>query len=138
MAEAANTEDKITGLAIHFAITYCPTMEIKLFYFVDKILSDESSRTIIQTYVHLFRSKVVKDKKSISLMKEFYHVLAKTLDLQYGNILLATSSKSQLQTVIDNDWPFFTNNTDLVKDCLYDSECKSIQNIIQGQGLASI
>ena len=71
-------------------------------------------------------------------MKVFFHVLAKTLDLQYGNILLATSSKPQLQAVIDNDWPFFTNNTDLVKDCLSDSECESIQNIIRDQGLASI
>ena len=67
-------------------------------------------------------------------MKEFYGALAKTLDLQYGNILLATSTKAQLQAVIDNDWPFFTNNTDLVKSCLLDSKCSSIKDIIQNLG----
>ena len=57
-----------------------------------------------------------------------------TLNLQYGNILLATSTNSQLQSVIDNDWPFFTNQTDLVKTCLTDSDCDSIHDIIQKLG----
>ena len=135
LGTSVNFEDKLTGLAIYFAITHCPTMDIKLFNFANRMISNESSITVIQTYVNLFRSKVVKDKKSNSLLMEFYHVLAKTLDLQYGNILLAKSTKSQLQAVIDNDWPFFTNNTDLVKDCLSDSDCDGLQNIIQEQGI---
>ena len=68
-------------------------------------------------------------------MIEFYEILATTLNLEYGNILLATSTKSQLQAVIDNDWPFFTNNTDLVKICLLDSDCGVIQDIIQDLGI---
>ena len=68
-------------------------------------------------------------------MKTFYDVLAGTLKLDYGNILLATSTKSQLQALIDNDWPFFTNTTDLLKDCLMNSDCDDIQEIIQELGL---
>ena len=60
--------------------------------------------------------------------------LAATLNLQYGNILLATSTKSQLQTVRDNDVPFFTNNTDLVKTCILDSECDRLQDVIGDLG----
>ena len=84
--------------------------------------------------VNLFQSGVLQDRTSFTQAKEFYLVLASTLQLQYGNVLLATSTKSQLQTVIDNDWPFFTNYTHLVKKCLKDTDCDSIQDIIQKLG----
>ena len=130
--QTRSDEDTRTGFAIFHAIVFCP---IQLYHFVDQLLSFESSRTIIQAYVNLFHTKVIKDKTMISLMKEFYEILATTLNLEYGNILLATSTKSQLQAVIDNDWPFFTNNTDLVKICLLDSDCGVIQDIIQDLGI---
>ena len=60
--------------------------------------------------------------------------VADTLNLHCGNVLLATSTRSQLQSVIDNDWPFFTNNTDLVKSCLLNSTCEGIQDIIGKPG----
>ena len=128
-------EDVRTGLELFHAIMFCPIMDIKLFLFVDQLLSNESSRTIIQTYVNLFRSGIIKAATSISLMKEFYDVLATTLNLQYGNILLATSKKSQLQAVLDNNWPFFTNHTDLVKTCLLDLDCEGIQGVVQNIGM---
>ena len=127
-------EDVETGLDLFHAIVYCPSMNIKLFQFVDKLLSNESSRTIIHAIVNVFRSKVVQDRTSITQLNMFYGVLAKTLDLQYGNILLATSTKAQLQTVIDNDWPFFGNNTELVQSCLLDSKCGGIKDVIKNLG----
>ena len=78
---------------------------------------------------------MVKDGRNFILAKEFYFVLASTLDLQFGKILLATSTKSQIQEVIDKDWPFFTNNTDLVKKCLSDNKCDSIQDIVKKIGM---
>ena len=110
-------------------------MVIKLFMFVDELLSTQSSRTIIQTFVNLFRSSDITDMASFGLAKEFYFVLASTLQLQYGNILLATASKSEIQSVIDNDWPFFTNSTDLVKACLEDLGCDKLQEFIQNLGI---
>ena len=68
------------------------------------------------------------------MAKDFYIELAAVLDLQYGSVLLSTSSKAQLQTVIDNEWPFFTNNTDLVKDCLLHFNCGGVQDILQRLG----
>ena len=106
----------------------------RLFSFLDQLLSVESSRTIIQSVVNLFLTGAVKNATRSKLAKEFYVDLAMTLNLQYGNILLATSTNSQLQSVIDNDWPFFTNQTDLVKTCLMDSDCDSIHEIIQELG----
>ena len=65
-------------------------------------------------------------------MNKFYDILAATVDLEYGNISMATLTKAQLRAVVDNEWPFFANNTKLVKNCLEFSECDIIQNVIQG------
>ena len=62
-------------------------------------------------------------------------VVASTLQLHYGNILLATSTNKHLQAVIRNDWPFFANNTDLVEKCLQESHCEGIQDIAQKNGI---
>ena len=134
---STSDEDITTGFGLFHAVVFCPSsleMDSKYFQFVDQLLSNESSRTIIQTFVNMFHSGIIKDATRIAQTKEFYDVLATTLNLQYGDILLATASKSQLQAVIDNDWPFFTNHTDLVKTCLKDSDCDSIQDIAQKLG----
>ena len=68
------------------------------------------------------------------LTKKFYLRLATALDLQYGKVLLASSTRAQLQAVIDNDLPFFTNMTDILKTCIYQSECTDIQEILHKQG----
>ena len=70
----------------------------------------------------------------MTLAKAFYIDFATALNLQYGNILLATSTKSQLQALRNIDVPFFTNNTDLVKACLSDSKCDRLQDIIGDLG----
>ena len=100
-------EDIETGYQLFHAIVYCPTAVIKLFRFIDQLLSNERERTIIQTVVNLFQSGAINDQTSFTLAKKFYFVLASTLNLQFGNILLATSTKAQLQAMIWNDWPFF-------------------------------
>ena len=68
------------------------------------------------------------------LTKKLYLRLAATLDLQYGKVLLAISTRAQIKAVIDNDWPFFTNLTDMLKTCLYHSNCEDLQEILQKQG----
>ena len=133
--EPVTYEDIKTGFELFFANANCPSpLLVKLFTFLDELLSSESSRTIIQSIVNLFLSGSIKDKTSLSLAKEFYIVLASTLNLQHGNILLATSTRSQLQTMIDEDWPFFTNCTSLVKTCLKESDCDGVQDIVQKLG----
>ena len=135
MEGPTTAEDIATGFEIFHAIVYCPSSVFKLFSFIDQLLSSETSRTIIRSMVNLFQSGVLQDRTIFTQAREFYFVLASTLQLQYGNVLLATSTKSQLQTVIDNDWPFFTNYTHLVKMCLKDSDCDGTRNIIQQLGL---
>ena len=127
----------MTGFKLYHAVVFCPEMDIKLYTFVDQLLSNESSRTIIQSFANLFHSgdlKSLRGGKYQKPGKEFYMDLAATLNLEYGNILLATSTNSQLQAAIDNDEPFFTNNTNLVKACILDSKCDRLRDIIGNLG----
>ena len=134
MEGPATDRDVMTGFKLYHAIVYCSVIDIKLYRFVNQLLSTERKRTIIQSYANLFHSGVLKGTTGIILAKAFYMDLAATLDLEYGNTLLATSTKSQLQAVRDIDGPFFTNNTDLVKNCVLDSKCDRLQGIIKEMG----
>ena len=129
---SGETSDKdiLFGYDLFNAVMFCPPAIVsKTYNMFDQLLSVETSRTIIQTIISLFQSKVIKDDITFNLIRQFYLVLAKTLDLQYGNILLATSTTAQMKTVIWNKWPFFSNNTDLVKRCLQKSNCDTYQNL---------
>ena len=129
----ASEEDVRSGYKLFHAIAHCPTMTIKLFRFINQLLSNESSRTIIQTFGNLFHSEA--DKMSFTLAKQLYHQLSFTLNLQYGNVLLAMLTNGQLQTLTRNDWPFFANNSDLVEKCLQESHCDGIEDIFQRLGI---
>ena len=136
----AKTEEQITdddieaGLEFFHAIAFCPSIVIKVYTFIDQLLRYETSRTIIQTIVHLFRSGAITDDKTLFLTKQFYHVLGSTLELQYGNILLATSTMSQLQALKRNNLPFFENYIEFIEKCLHDSICDFVQDIYQKFG----
>ena len=127
-------EDILRGFDLYHLIVFCPEMDIKLHRFVGQLLSSERKRTIIQSFANLFHSGIFKGTTSITLIKAFYMDLAATLQLQYGNLLLATSTKSQLKAVRDMDGPFFTNNTDLVGTCILDSKCDRLQDVIRYSG----
>ena len=138
LLEPATNKDAMTGFQLYHAIVYCPEMDIKLYSFVDQLLSSESKRTLIQSSANLFHSEVLKNQLSDRyhrFAKLFYMDLATTLNLQYGNILLTTSTNSQLQDLIDIDAPFLTNSTDEVKTCILDSKCDILQDFIGDQGI---
>ena len=127
-------EDIKTGLVLFHAAQFCPTLVVKMHNFIDQLLAKKYSRTIIQTIVGLFQLTAIEEENSFNLTKQFYQILASTLDLQYGNLLLATSTKAQLQAVMRNKWPFFTNYTDLVEDCLREEHCSFLQNVFRNLG----
>ena len=84
-----------TGYELFHAVLFCPPSKVfKLYTFIDKLLSKETSRTIIQTVVHLFQSDDVPDETILNLAENFYKIMVSTLDLQYSSIMLAMSTKS--------------------------------------------
>ena len=132
--EPSNQDIEI-GSDLFHAVMFCPAMIFKTYTFIDRLLSNESSRTIILTFTQLFQSGALKDRASFTLAKQFYQVFATTLDLQYGNILLVTSNTAQWKGMIRNDWPFLGNNTDAVQNCLEESNCDIFQKITENLGM---
>ena len=133
--EEPSVEDIETGYDLYHAVVFCPSAILfKVHTMVDQLLSVETSRTIIQTFVNLLQSGAIMDEITLTLTRQFYKVLADTLDLQYGNILIATSTTAQMQAVLNNKWPFFTNYTDLVKKCLQESKCVTLHNVFRSLG----
>ena len=135
-----SVEDIETGYDLFHAVVFCPpSMEFKIYAVLDKLLSDETTRTLTHTIVNLFLSGAISEKDtSFTMLSDFYNVLANTLDLEYGNILLATSTTAQLKNVICKKWPFLSNNTDVVEKCLVESACDATQDIFQNLGNLAI
>ena len=111
-------KDIETGYNLFHAVVFCLTKVSKMNTYIDQILSVDTSRTIILAIANLFQPGAISDEITFTLTRRFYRVLADTLDLQYGNILLASSTNAQIQAVIWNKGPFLTNHTDLVKESL--------------------
>ena len=131
-------EDIEAGYERFHAVIFCPAMTLKMYDFIDHLLSNETSRTIIQTIVHLFQSGTIPDEEGFKLAKQFYSVFTSTLDLQYGNILLAASTTAQLQECLRNNCPFLTNNTNAVYKCFQESKCDIDSNIHLNRGKSHI
>ena len=133
--EHVTDEDFRTGYNLYHAVVFCPpAMVFQLYTFIDQLLSVETKRTIILTTVNIFLSGAITDETSLTLARQFYNALASTLDLHYGNVLLATSTNAQLLAGIGKKLPFFVNYTDQVEKCLLGSNCDNIQNIYENFG----
>ena len=131
---SATYEDMLKGFTMFSAVLHCPT-GIKLYQFFKNLLERESVRTIIQALVRTLESGKIEGRAHKEKANEFYRVLDKILHLQYGKVLLALSTRSQLQDLLDKDLPFFTNFTQDVRKCLNDSKiCERVQHLIQSLG----
>ena len=119
-------EEIKTAHKLFYANVFCPTMPFKLFRFIDQLLSSERSRTVIQSVVNLLQPEVLTDETSITMVRQFYSELTTTLNLQHGNVLLATS----LQSEKGND----LRSTQLIK-CQQDSCFHMVQDILQNLGI---
>ena len=80
--------------------------------------------------VNTIMSGNIKEFSVKGQVNKFYTVIDKIFKLEYGNILLASSSKKDLQNILDNEWPFLTNYTEMVKQCLLLGSCKSITDLV--------
>ena len=130
-----SAKDIETGYELFHVIVYCLPIVFKMQTFINELISKATSRTVIQTIVHLFQSRTfMKEKASLKLAKQFYQVVATTLGLQYGNILLAISTLAQLQMAKQNESPFFSNYTDHLGKCHQESCCDFFQDIYRYLG----
>ena len=90
--------------------------------------------SIIQSTVSTLQAREIKDKKNFEKTAEFYNHLANVFQLQYGKILLSTAPKEQIQSILDNGQPFFSDLTQEVELCLNGTSCDAVQKAMQSLG----
>ena len=67
-------------------------------------------------------------------MNNFYLDLDKVFQFHLGKILLATASPPQLKIMMAKDWPYFTNFSQHMDQCLNNNSCKGVNNILRVLG----
>ena len=131
--------DLENGFMMYSAYVHCPEELIKLNRFFEDLVANETARTIIEATVSTIRSDIIEEKSNQRKLFNFFLALDDKVDLKYGNILLATAPRSEIETILKNGWPFFTNITDDVKMCLtFDKGCNKIQQQIADLGKVSL
>ena len=120
-------EDITTGYMIFSAMVYCPESTLKIYQFLNSLISTQSPRTIIQAIVNTIQSGDIKELENRKFVNQFYLELDKIFHFQLGKILLATSTPSQLQDMLAKGWPFFTQAN--MDNCLTDAQCPWLQSL---------
>ena len=139
MGPIDHEKDILNGFKIYFTVLSCLPETSKTFLFFDQLISGESKRTLLQATVNTIQAveatelnhSLLKKKEKVSM---FYQALDKIFDLQFGKILLAVSTKEELQFMFDKGWAFFGNLTNELGHCLNGTRCTQIAEAIQNLG----
>ena len=126
-------EDIKTGFMMFSAIVYC-SEPVGLYQFLHNLLSNQSPRTIIQATVNTIQSVNIRNGENRKGMNKFFLALDSIFNLQFGKILLATSSPLQLEAMIAKDWPYFSHYAKEINQCLSGTSCQGVTDIVNTLG----
>ena len=118
---------------IFSATVYC-TETVPLYKFLYILISSQSPRTVIRALVNTIQADNIRERNNRKLLNQFFLALDKIFHFQIGKILLATSSLSQLQSMMAMDWPYFNHYSKEIDLCLNGSSCLEIMNLVQTLG----
>ena len=126
-------EDFMTGFEL-FLISFHCSESTDIYKFLHNLISTQSPRTIIQTTVNTIQSDKIKERKNMITLGQFYLELDKIFQFQLGNILSAILSFSQIETMKDKDWPYFTHYQAAMDMCLNEHNCQMITKLTKDLG----
>ena len=131
------TEDLKTGFMVFSAVIYCPKSAketYQLYQFLDHLVAAESPRTMIRAVVNTIQSDALVEPENRRRINEFYLAIDKHFRFEYGKILVATATRTQLKDMLVENWPFFDNfRTELV-GCLNGINCERVEDLINTLG----
>ena len=126
-------EDIKHGFEMFTALIDC-SESVKLYQFLHTLISTQSPRTIIQTTVNTIQNDKIMENSNRKRFNQFYLILEKKFHFQLGKILLAISTKTQLKDMKDKDWPYFSQYSQEMDQCLSGESCQGMMDIVQGLG----
>ena len=130
------SEDFHNGAKIFFATIFCPnSLSLKLLGFFQRMVKSQSPRSLIKIVVDTIQSGDINNRESKKSVNELYLALEKEFDLQYGRVLLALSSKAELEVMLSKGWPFFVKYSQELALCLNGTRCDALNDIIAILGM---
>ena len=126
-----NEEDMKKGLRMYFATVFCSNTPKQLYKFFSNLVSTQTPKTLLLALVNTIISGNVREFSEKEQLNKFYNTIDEIFKLEYGNILLASSSKDDLKKIFDNEWPFFENHTEMVKECFLGGSCQYVQDLVR-------
>ena len=128
-----NEKDLEIGFRIFLANTYCPNDKVvQVYLFLKNLLANNNTRTIIQGVVNLAKSESVQGTTIRRMVYKFYQSFDSAMgQLEYGKNLVVTSSRAELQSMIDKEYPFFMRHRMDIQTCLNIGSCQAVENILR-------
>ena len=126
-------QDIVTGFMIFSSLIHC-SESIAISQFLHNLLSTQSPRTIIQATVNTIQADYIREKENRMSLNKFFMALNSIFSFHLGRILLATSSSSQLKSMMSKDWPYFNQFYHEMDECLNDASCQGVKDIVQTLG----
>ena len=128
-------EDVLTGFRMFAALAHCPSNEVfKLYKFFQTLVSTQDFKTILKATVNTIAGSNIRKSQALEKVHAFYDILEETLKLQYGAILLATSSKTKQQKIIEEGFPFTAKHKESVLRCFDGTNCNEMKRLLKGLG----
>ena len=122
------------GFNVYSATLFCANTPKKLYKFFSKLILTETPRTLLLSLVNTIRSTSVQAFSDKTQLNKLYEAIDRILQLSYGNLILATSSKEDLLSMLHNEWPFFTKYKAELEKCLHSSTCRGIKDSLMTLG----
>ena len=127
-------EDKEVGLALYTIVLHCPKDTMKLGQFLLQLVKEESLPSLILAITNTLLSEelTLYQKRKLGMI---YQVLNSIFKLNLGNILIATSTPSQLVALQDQMMPFLNSKKTRVEKCLSEQFCDDVLDQIRGNAI---
>ena len=133
------SHDLLHGVEFYYYLTHQTYETDRLrFFFINIIISNESPGTIFQATINTLKPRVIRDKTNFEMVKLFYQKLEDIFDLQLGKILIALSTRDELEEMIMNmDPPYFVKYKEEILECIKHN-CTRIYDLLKNFGKLTI
>ena len=94
----------------------------------------EKKRTILRAVINTLESGELEGVVDRAHVLGFFQAVDRVFHLEYGKVLLAVSSRNQLEDMLERGLPYFANHMEEVRSCLGGSGCEGVGKVVESLG----
>ena len=107
---------------------------MKLYNFIVNVTSTESQRTVLRGVINTLESGKLEEIVERNQELEFFQALDRIFELEYGKVLLAVSTRHQLEEMVGRGLPYLADYREEVSSCTNGSGCEGIRKVVDTLG----